>query len=408
MTPDRDHVLIVGGGQAAMSVATELRRLKHPCRITILGDEDLLPYRRPPLSKGYLLGELTASRLLIRDAQALAAADIHCRTRSRVIAIDRARKTVELAGGESLAYTRLVLATGGRARTLPLPGADAPNVLTLRGIEDVQRLQGYCARGRHAAIIGGGFIGLELAAVLSQLGVQVSVFEAAPRLLQRAASPQISRFVERMHRDHGVAVHTGAQVEALTGPARVAEVRLVGGESVPVDFVVVGVGLVPSVELAAGAGLEVSDGIAVDRYCRTSDPSIYAVGDCSNHPSARYGQRMRLESVQNAQDQGRAAARNIAGDPTPYDNLPWFWSDQFDVKLQMAGVRVAGTTEVVRGDPDGKNFAVLQVRDGVLVAAETVNRAADFLASRKLIEAGTPVDPVQLADGNIPLAALLT
>jgi len=406
---EHEHVVIVGGGQAALSVATELRRLKHACRITILAEESLPPYRRPPLSKGFLLGEMSTSRLLIRDAKALAAADIHCRTDCRVAAIDRPQKVVELADGERVAYTQLVLATGGSARSLPLPGADAPNVLTLRNVADVQRLQTLCADAKRVAIIGGGFIGLELAAVLAQRGLKTSVFEAMPRLLQRAASPRLSAFVEGLHRKHGVAIHTGANIVALEGRPRVSAVQLADGSTIPVDFVVVGVGLVPRVELAVAAGLAAENGITVDAHCRTADASIYAVGDCSNHPSSRYGQRLRLESVQNAQDQGRVAARNIAGTEVPYDNLPWFWSDQYDAKLQMAGLRIGDSTEVVRGDgQEGSGFAVLHLRDGVLVAAETVNRAADFLAARKLIEAGTLLDSAVLADEATPLAALLS
>ncbi len=408
MSTKANHVVIIGGGQAAMSVATELRRLKHGARITILADEPYLPYRRPPLSKGFLLGELSEERLILRPAAALQQAEIDCRTGCAATAIDRMSKTVTLADGSRLPYTELVLATGGRARELPLSGGQAPNVLTLRGIDDVKRLQGLCERGRKVAIVGGGYIGLELAAVLAQRGLETTVIEAMPRLLQRAASPRISRYVERLHREHGVTVHTGAQVEALEGAPEVTAVRLANGDRVPVDFVVVGVGLIPGVELAEAAGLAVDNGIVVDSHCRTSDPAVYAVGDCSNHPSARYGQRLRLESVQNAQDQGRVAARNIAGEPTPYDSLPWFWSDQYDVKLQMAGLRVGECVEVVRGDSEtGHSFSVFYLQGDVLVAADSINRPADFVAARKLIEAATPVDTMLLADPDRPLVDLM-
>lgn len=403
-----EHVVIVGGGQAAMSVAAELRRLKSTAAITIIGEEPYLPYRRPPLSKGFLLGQVTEEQLLLRPATALAAAEIRCLTNCCAELIDREACTVRLSDGSVLNYSQLVLATGGRARTLPIAGAAAENVQTLRGIDDVRRLRTLSTVGSRAAIIGGGYIGLELAAVLRKQGVATTLIESQSRVLERAASPLMSQFLEGIHRSEGVDLRTGAQVSGFAGDARVTAIQLAGAEPVPVDFVVVGIGLEPRVDLAQAAGLAIDNGIVVDAACRTEDPRIYAVGDCSNHPSLRYKQRLRLESVQNAQDQGRIAARNIAGQAQVYDSLPWFWSDQYDMKLQMAGLRFGECEVIVRGEPDTqRSFSIFYRNNGVIEAADCVNRPADFMAVRKIIEAGTDVAKEALEDPEYPLSSLL-
>ncbi len=400
-------VVIVGGGQAGGETAAELRKLGYDGRVIIVGEEPFLPYKRPPLSKAYLAGSVGEEQLYMMQAANLDKAGIEYRGGVAVTRIDRAARRVRLADGSELAYDALVLATGGRARPLPVPGADKPNVFLLRTIADVQKIRSRCQAGARVAIVGGGFIGLEAAAVLVKQGLAVTVLEGLPRVLARVTCPEVSAFFERMHREAGVDLRTGVGVTAIEGAAQAERVRLADGSAVEADLVIVGIGLIPNTELAAAAGLAVDNGIVVDAYARTDDPDIYAAGDCSNHPSSFLGRRVRLESVQNAMEQARAAARNIMGRNEAYQMVPWFWSDQYDLKLQMVGVSSGYDQLVVRGDPTTqRNFAVFYLKDGRLIAADTVSRPQDFMLAKKLVAAGAVVDPAQLADEAVALKTL--
>lgn len=401
-------VLIVGGGQASGETAAELRKQGFGGRVIIVGEEPFLPYKRPPLSKAYLAGACGEEQLYMMQAANLEKVGIEYRGGVPVERIDRAAKQLVLANGETLAYDKLVLATGGRARPMPVPGADRPNVFLLRTIADVQQIRARCAPGKRVTIVGGGFIGLEAAAVLVKKELKVTVLEGLPRVLARVTCPEVSTFFERMHREAGVDLRTGVSVTGFEGDPEVTRVNLNDGSAIDTDFVVVGIGLIPNTELATAAGLAVDNGIVVDEYARTSDPDIYAAGDCTNHPSSFLGRRVRLESVQNAMEQGRAVARNIMGKNEPYRMVPWFWSDQYDLKLQMVGISTGYDRIVLRGDPaTQRNFAVFYLdKDGRMIAADAVTRPQDFMFAKKLVAAGAVIDAAQLADDTVALKTL--
>ena len=400
-------VIIVGAGQAGGETAAELRRQGFEGRIVLIGEEAHPPYKRPPLSKAYLAGSVPETSLYVMQPAILEKHRIDFIGGVAVSGIDREAREVKLADGRVERYDRLVLATGGRARPLPVEGANAPNVFLLRSIDDVSRIRERCAEGKRAVIVGGGFIGLEVAAVLLKQGLQVTVLEGLDRVLARVTAPEVSRFFERMHREAGVDLRTGAQLAGFEGAPEVTAVKLADGSSLPADLVIVGIGLIANTELAAQAGLVVDNGIVVDEFARTSDPLIYAAGDCSNHPSAFLGRRVRLESVQNAMEQGRAAARNIMGKEEPYQNVPWFWSDQYDLKLQMVGVSTGYEQLVLRGDPDTeRSFAAFYLKGGKLIAADAVSKPQEFMFAKKLVAEGRVLDPAQLADPAVALKDL--
>ncbi len=402
-----NKIIIVGGGQAGATVAQDLRKRGFEGDITILGDEPQLPYRRPPLSKSYLAGEATEESLYQMKAPILERNAIRYRGDGRVVGIDRAQRAVHLENGERLSYDKLVLTTGGRARPLPLPGAEAPNVHLLRTVADVDAIREDLASARRVVIIGGGFIGLEAAAVARKLGLEVTVLEGLPRVLARVTAPETSAFFEQTHRAHGVDVRTGAQVTGLLGSPTVDRVQLADGEELPADVVIVGIGLIPNTELAAEAGLDVDNGIVVDEFGRSSDPDILAAGDCTNHPNRFYGRRIRLESVNNALEQARTVSATIMGEESPYDSVPWFWSDQYDLKLQMVGLSEGYERCVLRGDMASRRFALFYLKDGVIIAADTVSDPKDFMVAKKLVAARVQASAEQLADTTVPLSELL-
>ncbi len=402
-----NKIIIVGGGQAGATVAQDLRKRGFEGDITILGDEPQLPYRRPPLSKSYLAGEATEESLYQMKAPILERNAIRYRGDGRVVGIDRAQRAVHLENGERLSYDKLVLTTGGRARPLPLPGAEAPNVHLLRTVADVDAIREDLASARRVVIIGGGFIGLEAAAVARKLGLEVTVLEGLPRVLARVTAPETSAFFEQAHRAHGVDVRTGAQVTGLLGSPTVDRVQLADGEELPADVVIVGIGLIPNTELAAEAGLDVDNGIVVDEFGRSSDPDILAAGDCTNHPNRFYGRRIRLESVNNALEQARTVSATIMGEESPYDSVPWFWSDQYDLKLQMVGLSEGYERCVLRGDMASRRFALFYLKDGVIIAADTVSDPKDFMVAKKLVAARVQASAEQLADTTVPLSELL-
>jgi len=398
------RVVIIGAGQAGVQAAVTLRSEGYDGALTLVGEEIYPPYQRPPLSKAYLSGELVRERLFLKPDAFYS--ETACELRLGVAArqIDRAAKTVSLSDGTSLAYDRLLLATGTRVRKLPLPGASLPGVYYLRGIDDVDLLRPEMRAGARLVVVGAGFIGLEVAAVAAKHGLHVTVLEAASRVMARAVSPQLSASYEREHRAHSVVFRFGAALEAIEGADHVEAVR-VQGEHVPADFVLVGVGVVPNCEIAQAAGLVCDNGIAVDEYTATSDPDIFAAGDCTSHP-AFAGGRVRLESVQNAIDQAKHAALAMLGKPVPYREVPWFWSDQYDLKLQIAGIARPGDVTVLRGLLDSRKFSVFHLRDGVIAAVEAVNAAPDYIIGRKLIAARAIIAPERLADISVPVKSL--
>jgi 3-phenylpropionate/trans-cinnamate dioxygenase ferredoxin reductase subunit len=408
-----EHMVIVGGGQAGGQAVETLRRRGHLGPLTLIGEESLLPYQRPPLSKKFLAGTLERDRLLIRHAEHYAEHAVDMRLGFAAVGIDRVRQRVEVADGSHADYDHLLLATGSRARTIPVPGAGLSGVHYLRTFADVERLRGELAPGRRAVIVGGGYIGLEVAATLADSGMRVTVLDAAERVMSRVVSPWVSRFYEAEHARHGVDIRCGARVEeflpdaraaaAQPGTARVAAVRLNGGIEVPADFVLVAVGVTPNDSLARAAGLACEDGILVDEYCRTSDPRIYAAGDCARHPSIHYGTRVLLESVDNAFEQAQSAALIMYGIATVHDKVPWFWSDQYDLKMIIVGLSGGHDQALLRGDPASRSFSVCYLKNGELIAVDTVNAAKDQLSARKLIPARARPDPRKILDPAIPL-----
>lgn len=404
-------MVIIGAGQAGAQAIETLRRRDHRGPITLIGEESLLPYQRPPLSKKFLAGNLERDRLLIRHLDHYAEHGVDVRLGYSAVRIDRAARRVEIADGSHADYERLLLATGSRARLFQVPGAELAGVHYLRSFSDVERLRTELVAGRRGVIVGGGYIGLEAASTCRDLQVSITVLDAADRVMSRVVSPWISQFYEAEHARRGVDIRCGARVTAFlpeaapknAGMARVAAVRLADGTEVPADFVLVAIGVVPNEELARDAGLACDNGILVDEYCRTNDPVIFAAGDCARHPSPHYGVRVLLESVDNAFEQAQSAALNMYGVATVHDKVPWFWSDQYDLKMIIVGLSQGHTHALLRGDPATRSFSVVYLRDGELIAVDTVNCAKDQLSARKLIPARARPDPRKLVDPAIPL-----
>ena len=393
------NIVIIGAGQAGAQAVATFRAEGYSGAITMVGDEPFAPYQRPPLSKAYLMGTLERARLFLkpdtfyRDAACEVILDVG------VHAIDRAAKTVALSDGRALAYDQLLLATGTRVRKIKCPGADLPGIHYLRSIADVDELSAVFHKGKRLAIVGGGYIGLEVAAVAAKHGLAVTVFEAMDRVMARAVSCPVSEFFDKEHRAAGVKLLLNTSVESFEGSGQLEAVRA-GGKTYAADMALVGIGVVPNMELARDAGLACEDGIVVDRNCATADPAIFAAGDCTWHVG-REGVPLRLESVQNAIDQAKHAACAMVGKPKLYSEVPWFWSDQYDLKLQIAGLARATDQIVLRGDPASRKFSVFHLRDGVVAAVESVNAPAEYLVGRKLIGEGARAAPKRLADTSI-------
>jgi 3-phenylpropionate/trans-cinnamate dioxygenase ferredoxin reductase component len=401
-------ILIVGAGQAAAQAAETLRKRGHTGALTLIGDEDLLPYQRPPLSKKYLAGALEKDRLLFRHADHYAQHAVDLRLGFQAISLDRSSRRVDVTDGSHFVYDKLLLATGSRPKLLPLAGAELAGVHYLRTAADVDRLRREIHPGRRAVIVGGGYIGLEVAATCREAGVQVTVLEATNRVMSRVVSPVLSQFYQAEHQRHGVDILLGVRLQELLGQGsegtqRVAAVRLADGRELPADFVLVAVGVEPNDALARAAGLACEDGILVDEHCRTADPAIWAAGDCARQRNIHFDLSVRLESVDNAFEQGTSAALNMLGLTTVHDRVPWFWSDQFDLKLVIVGLAAGHDRIVVRGDRATRAFSVCYLKGGELIAVESVNHIKDQMAARKLIPARARPDPARLADDAIAL-----
>ncbi len=401
-----EHLVIVGGGQAAAQAVQSLRQQSFAGPITLLGEELFPPYQRPPLSKKYFAGELPRERLFLRPAAFYAEKNVALEPGARVEEIEPAAHRVRLRDGRTLSYDRLLLATGSRARSFAVPGTDLRGVHYLRTIADVDAITASLALGSRVLLVGAGYIGLEVAAVARQRGFDVTVLEAADRVMSRTVSVEVSAFYEACHRAAGVAIHCGAVVKALHGTARVTRVETVDGRTFDCDIVIIGIGIVPNVELAASAGLQCNDGIVVDELARTADPNIVAAGDCTNHPHPLLERRVRLESVPNAIHQAKVAAATLLGTPMPYSEVPWFWSDQYDLKLQIAGLSTGYDEVVVRGDPAARSFAAFYLRAGQLLAVDAVNSPREFIAGKKLVANRTRIAPDVLRDSSVDLTPL--
>jgi 3-phenylpropionate/trans-cinnamate dioxygenase ferredoxin reductase subunit len=396
-----DTIVIAGAGHAAGQTAISLRQGGFDGRIVMVGDEPYPPYQRPPLSKKFLAGELPLERLFLRPEQFYAKHDIELQLGTRVSLIHRGQHEAELDDGSRLSYSKLVIATGSRVRRLEFPGSDLPGVHYLRSIDDVLAMQTHFKAGARLIVMGAGYIGLEVAAVAVQAGLDVMVREIADRVMARVVSPEVSSFYDQVHRDAGVHLILNSPANStIHGDGRVESVRDHEGQAWPADFVVIGVGVLPNVELAEQAGLACDNGIVVDDCCRTEDADILAIGDCTSHPNSILGRQLRLESVHNAQEQAKTAAATILGNPQAYAQVPWFWSDQYDLKLQIVGLATPDCQRIVRGDPAQRSFAVLHLLDNRLQAVEAVNSAREFMLGKKLIAAGVPLDPQALADNS--------
>jgi 3-phenylpropionate/trans-cinnamate dioxygenase ferredoxin reductase component len=395
-------VVVIGAGQGGLDTVAALRAKGYGGPVTLVGEEPVLPYQRPPLSKGFLTGATSYDDLTLRTESFFEAQEITLVSGVRAIGIELERQRVRLASGATLGYDKLVLATGSRPRTLPVPGMDLTGVRTLRTFADAEALRALLdGLPRQVVVLGAGFVGLELAATARALGHEVTVVEAQQRVLSRALTPPMAQWLAERHRREGVRLLLGQEVTALHGTAagEVAEVRLRDGRCLPADLVVVGVGALPNTQLAAEAGLLVGDGVVVDQWLRTDDMSVYAIGDCARFPSARPGRHIRLESVQNASDQARCVAAAICGEPAPYTAVPWFWSEQYALRLQMAGLTAGHDETVTVGDPDGARFSVLCFREGRLTGVESVGRPADHGIARRLLSSGTGPSP---AEARVP------
>ncbi|MEC8060278.1 MAG: FAD-dependent oxidoreductase [Pseudomonadota bacterium] len=397
-------MVIIGAGHAAGQAAASLRQEKYEGPITIIGDESHLPYQRPPLSKAYLSGSQEVERVYLRAEKFYQEKDISLRLSTHAEKINRDSKTVELQGGETVDYDKLLICTGSRPRKLSIPGSDLDGIHYLRTIDDVDGIRASMQEGANLVIVGGGYIGLEVAAVGKELGLNVHVLEMEDRILQRVTTPTMSEYYDTLHRGRGVNIHTNTGVTGFSGDGKVEKV-LCGDAEFAADLVIVGIGIVPNIELAEAAGLACDNGIVVDDHCQTSDPDIYAAGDCTNHPNPLLDRRLRLESVPNAMDQARTSAANMLGGDKNYAAIPWFWSDQYELKLQMVGFSADGNHEVLRGDMASNQFAVFYLNDATVVAADAVNSPKEFMICKQLV--GKEVDATVLADPDADLKTLL-
>ena len=396
-----ETVLIVGAGQAAAQTAASLRQGGFEGAITIVGDEPSLPYQRPPLSKAYLKGDLEQERLYFKNTEWYTAQNVDVLTQTKVTSVDVKANTAKTETGKTLGFDHLIFATGSRNRQLPMEGAELGNVFGLRGLADIDALRPHVGADKKLVIIGAGYIGLETAAVANTLGTDVTVIELADRVLARVTSPTISAFYENLHRQHGVTIKTTCSTSSINGKdGKVKNVTLSTGEVLPCDALLIGIGVLPNIEIAKGAGVECDDGILVDENGRTNLSHVYAAGDCAKRRIMPYKRMVRLESVHNAIEQGKQVAAAILGKPAPKLDCPWFWSDQYNIKLQIAGLSTNYENFIIRGDERSEKFSVFYFKNDVLIAADAINSPPEFMTAKRLITAEAKVSPNWLADSD--------
>lgn len=403
---DRYDIVIVGAGHAGAQAAICLRQMGFEGSLALVGDEDFLPYERPPLSKEYLAGDKPFERILLRPAAFWPERDIDLLLGKRVGAVDPVAKLLTLGGGAQLGYGQLIWATGGTPRMMDCQGSNAHNVFAVRTRADVDKIMARLDDTKNVAIIGGGYIGLEAAAVMRKLGKQVTLIEALDRVLSRVAGPSLSAFFEAEHRSHGVDLRTGVMVVHIEtdDAGHAVAVQCGGGERIVADMVIVGIGIIAQTGPLITAGAAGGNGVDVDEFCRTSLPDVYAIGDCAAHANSFAHDRViRLESVQNANDQAKVAAAHIMGKAEPYQAVPWFWSNQYDLRLQTVGLSMDYDQELVRGDPASRSFSVIYLRGGKVIALDCVNATKDYVQGRKAIVDALPLDLAQLADPAVPI-----
>lgn len=399
--------VIIGGSHAAAQLSVSLRQEGWNGRILIISDEHYLPYHRPPLSKTFLSGDKSIDDLLIRPAAFYEKNDIQF-LNGHVIQIDRQRQILNLADGTQVNYDKLALCTGARVRKLAIQGADLNGVHYVRNATDIEAIQLKIKNVKHAVIMGGGYIGLETAASLRKQGIQVSLIETSQRILQRVTTPELSAFYSRIHTEEGVNIYTDLSVERILGMTDVQGILCSNGMTLETDLIIVGIGVQPNVELALEAGLHVENGVVVDPYCQTNDSHIVAAGDCTTYFNQRYQRQIRLESVPNANEQAKIAAATLCGVSKVHNSLPWFWSDQYDLKLQIAGLNQGYDQQIIRGNMHNeRQFSVFYLKEGELIAADCINRPLDFMVSKKIIHEQLKIDVAQLADETFDLRELL-
>ena len=398
------HCIIIGASHAGAQLCISLRQGGWEGKITVIGDEPDLPYHRPPLSKDFLSGDKKIDEILLRPASVYEKANVEMKLGARVGAIDRDAKTILTDDGDTLAYDKLVLTTGARVRHLPVPGADFEGVFYLRDTNDVHAIKENVAAGKRAVIIGGGYIGLETAASLRKQGMEVTVLEAMSRILQRVTAPELSSFYKRIHSEEGVNILEGVMASEIKQSGKALSVETSCEQSFGADMVIIGIGVIPNVELAKEAGLDVGNGIEVNSFCQTSDPDIYAAGDVTWHFNPIYERHIRLESVPNATEQAKTVASHMNGNPKAYNSLPWFWSDQFDLKLQIAGLSEGYDDIIIRGDIEGsRSFAAFYFKGDKILAVDAVNSPREFMFTKMALTKGQALDKTRLADREADL-----
>ena len=397
-------MVIIGCGQAGGQAAASLRQEKYEGPITMIGQEPYIPYQRPPLSKQYLSGEQEKEKLNLRQESFYSEKEINLMLETSVLSLDPHKKELQLIKGETVTYDKLLVATGGRPRKLEVDGHTLKGIHYLRNIDDVDAIKTQMSTSQNLVIVGGGYIGLEVASVAIKRGLTVSVLEMESRILERVTTEEMSAFYHQLHTDEGVNILTSTQAKAFKGSETVESV-VCGDHEIPADLVIVGIGILPNTEMAEAAGLETNNGLVVDEHCRTSNEHIFAAGDCTNHPNPILNRRLRLESVPNAMEQGRVAASNMLGGSKSYASMPWFWSDQYEHKLQMVGFSKDSDQSVVRGDMESKSFTVFYLKDDSIIAADSVNNPKEFMASKQLV--GKKPSTEALADTSIELKTLI-
>ena len=397
-------MVIIGCGQAGGQAAASLRQEKYEGPITMIGQEPYIPYQRPPLSKQYLSGEQEKEKLSLRQESFYSEKEINLMLETSVLSLDPHKKELQLENDETVTYDKLLIATGGRPRKLEVDGHTLKGIHYLRNIDDVDAIKTQMSISQNLVIVGGGYIGLEVASVAIKKGLTVSVLEMESRILERVTTEEMSAFYHQLHTDEGVNILTSTQAKAFKGSETVESV-VCGDHEIPADLVIVGIGILPNTEMAEAAGLETNNGLVVDEHCRTSNEHIFAAGDCTNHPNPILNRRLRLESVPNAMEQGRVAASNMLGGSKSYASMPWFWSDQYEHKLQMVGFSKDSDQSVVRGDMESKSFTVFYLKDDSIIAADSVNNPKEFMASKQLV--GKKASIEALADTSIELKTLI-